>query len=603
LKGPQGTLFGAGALNGAIRYVPQSPVYGEWQAKYFVQYTGIENGGSGSTFGAALNIPMGNTVALRVVGLDRKAPGWVDNLILGRKDVNSTDQAAARAILSFEPSDSLEMKVTYAWQKTDLDDLPVTDNRNGDLTVSNKPRSSPSRRAYDLTALSIRDDLNWASFVSESAYVQKRSNNYVDASSRVEPPPPFPQEPLEAQLTRTRSETWSQEFRLVSSESPDSAWRWVAGVFASHQHVTADTKVPLGDPTLNPATTAALLGNLGLAWYALGQPDLADATQNVTIKELAVFGDVTRKFGTDWELSLGGRSYRTTSGGTSSQSGLLLILGGFNPPEHTLTQELRENGFSPKASLLWHATQNIIGYGAISRGFRIGGIQPYFSTPGAPTPAPDTFKSDTIWNYELGTRTDWLDRTLRFDLTGFYEKWKDPQTLVFAPGQLLPYLDNVGGVTSKGAETSLQYLFPVKGLSLTASAAYTHAATTQSLIANGQMIPPGSAWPLSPEWQTATVLAYVHDVGQWNLGASVTHSFISKAIYGLSQPDQVFGYHQWDAQMSLASLSVHWLPDLTLIINNLNNVRGISNAFHDVTYADVTYIQPRTISLRLSGKL
>jgi iron complex outermembrane recepter protein len=173
---------------------------------------------------------------------------------------------------------------------------------------------------------------------------------------------------------------------------------------------------------------------------------------------------------------------------------------------------------------------------------------------------------------------------------------------VFAPGQLLPYLDNVGGVTSKGAEASLQYLFPLKGLSLTVSAAYTHAVTTQSLIANGQEIPAGSAWPLSPEWQTATVLSYLRDVGQWNLGASVTHSFISKAIYGLSQPDQVFGYRQWDVQLSLASLSAHWLPELTLIINNASNVRGISNAFHDVTYEDVTYIQPRAISLRLSGK-
>jgi len=602
LKGPQGTLFGAGALNGAIRYVPQAPLYGEWQGKYFAQYTGLKEGGNGSALGAALNVPFGDTVALRVVGLDRSAPGWVDNLIIGRKDVNLQHQAAGRAGLSYKPHDDLEVKLTYVWQKTDLDDLPVTDNRNGDLTVSNKPRASPSHRAYDLASLSLRDDLSWASFVSETAYVRKRSRSYVDASSRVEPPPPFPQEPLEAQLTRTQSGTWSQEFRLVSVDSPESNWRWVAGVFGSHQHVQVDTQVPLGDPTLDPATTAALLGNIGLAWYALGQPDLVDANQNVTIKEFAAFGDVTRRLGPDWELSLGGRLYKTTSGGTSTQNGLLLLLGGFNPPEHTLNQEVRETGFSPKASLVWRATDHIIGYGAISKGVRIGGIQPYFSTPGAPTAAPETFKSDTIWNYELGMRTDWLDSTLRVDLTGFYERWKDPQTLVFAPGQILPYLDNVGGVTSRGAEGSLQYLFPLKGLSVTASAAYTHAVTTDSLIANGQEIPAGSAWPLSPKWQTATMISYQHAVSSWNLAASVTHTFIGKAIYGLSQPDSVFGYRQWDAQLSLASLTAAWLPEVTLAVNNLSDVRGISNAFHDVTYNDVTYIQPRTLSLRLSGK-
>jgi outer membrane receptor protein involved in Fe transport len=267
-----------------------------------------------------------------------------------------------------------------------------------------------------------------------------------------------------------------------------------------------------------------------------------------------------------------------------------------------LSQEVRENGFSPKASLLWHATDNVVGYAAISRGFRIGGIQPYFSTPGAPTTAPETFKSDSIWNYELGARTDWLDKTLRFDLTGFYERWKDPQTLVFAPGQLLPYLDNVGGVTSKGAEGMLQYLFPLQGLSLSASATYTHAATTESLVANGQVIPAGFAWPLSPKWQTATALAYQHDAGQWTFGGSVTHAFIGKAIYGLSQPDSVFGYQQWDVQFNLASLQAAWLPGVTFTVNNLGDVRGVSNAFHDVTYNDVTYIQPRSYVLRLSGK-
>jgi len=602
LKGPQGTLFGAGALNGAIRYVPMAPEYGQWQAKYFADYTSLQDGGNGATLGAALNVPLGEKVALRVVGLDRTAPGWVDNLITGRKDVNSVHQGAGRAGLSYEPTDRLEVRLTYAWQKTDLDDLPVTDNRNGDLTVSNKPRASPSKRAYDLTSLSLRDELDWAAFVSETAYVRKRSANFVDASSRVELPPPFPQEPLEAQLTQTHSATWSQELRLVSVDSPQSAWRWVAGVFGSHQHITQATQVPLGDPTLDPTITATLLGPIGSAWFAFGQPHLVDASQDVTIKELAAFGDVTRKFGSAWELSVGGRLYKTTSGGSSTQQGLLLLLGGFNPPQHTLTGEVRENGFSPKASLLWHATDHVIGYGAISRGFRIGGIQPYFSTPGAPTAAPETFKSDTIWNYELGARTDWLERTLRFDLTGFYEKWKDPQTLVFSPGQLLPYLDNVGGVTSKGAESTLQYLFPLQGLSLTASATYTHTATTEALIANGQAIPAGSVWPLSPKWQTATQLSYQREVGEWNLGASVTHSFIGKAIYGLSQPDRVFGYQQWDVQVSVASIEARWLPELTFTVNNLGDVRGISNAFHDVTYNDVTYIQPRSYSLRLSGK-
>src|SRR3546814_8635137 len=71
LKGPQGTLFGASALNGAVRYVPTPPKFGRYEVKWFGQYTSIYEGDAGPSYGAAVNLPFGDTLALRVMAFDR----------------------------------------------------------------------------------------------------------------------------------------------------------------------------------------------------------------------------------------------------------------------------------------------------------------------------------------------------------------------------------------------------------------------------------------------------------------------------------------------------------------------------------------------------
>jgi iron complex outermembrane receptor protein len=603
LKGPQGTLFGAGALNGAIRYVPEGPQFGVQETKYFAQYITLDHGAGGPAYGAALNLPIGDgeQFALRLVGFDREAPGWVDNKQTGRSDVNRIDQSGARGILGWRPSQPWDISLMVAWQQTDARDLPVTDNDGGDLSVSNKPRSSPSHRAYDLASLSVRYDLDAASFVSESAYTNKWAHNQVDASSRLLPGGPLP---ILAQNDDSHSGTWSQELRLVSRDAPESKWRWVAGVFASHQDIGYTLAAPIGDASIPLETTTAILnagGGLGDIWLALGQPNYLNLATDVVVKELAAFGDLTRRLG-DLELSVGGRLYQTTSGGVAQQNGLLLALTG-GGAEHRIDEQMKESGFNPKLSLLWHASDNVIEYAAISRGFRVGGVQPGFSTALAAAPAPDSFKSDSIWNYEIGTRTQWLDQRLRFDLTAFLEEWKDPQTLEFDPSGLITYIDNIGGVESRGLEAALQALLPIRGLSFTATVAYTDARTTEVFnAANGQRIEPGSRWPLSPKWQTAETLAYARDLARWTLGGSITHSYMGKAVYGLSQPTMIFGYSQWDVQINASCRSLAWLPEWALIVNNLGDERGVSNSFSGATYEDVTYIQPRAVTLRLSGR-
>jgi iron complex outermembrane receptor protein len=607
LKGPQGTLFGAAALNGLVRYVPEPPKYGMWEARYFGQYTTLSQGGRGWVGGAAINIPIGDgdRYALRLMGFDRNAPGWIDNHQTGQADSNKLGQQGVRGIFGLKPLEDLELTLTYAWQATDIDDAVIADNPEGNLSNDNRPRASPQHSLYDLGSLSASYQFSWAQLVSETAFVGKRANSFTDQSRDAG----GGAVPFLGVNAHTRSGSWSQELRLVSTDEGDSRWQWLGGVFWSRQHVVQNLNLPVGDASLPLNDTLALLDMFfpGLALGSVtndeGRPVLLNEDPNVVVKELALFGEVTRYFGEkrQWELAGGGRLYRTSSGGTSTQSGPLVAAGDLSAT-HTIDDQVKEGGFSPKLSLLWHANDNILSYAAVSRGFRVGGIQPGVTLAVSATTAPDRFKSDTIWNYEGGLRTQWFGRTLHLDLGGFHERWKDPQTIQKDSSGLTNYIDNAGGVTSTGADLSLQWLLPIPGFMLGASGSYAKTVTTETFTTgSGRVSQPGDPWPFAPKWQTAATLAYATTLGDWQLNAGVTHSYMGTAYNNLAELLPLFNYRQWDATVHAGNLAWRWLPDVTLTVNNVTDERGVVTRVTQMDQTDYQYIQPRAVIVRLGG--
>ncbi|HKY91549.1 MAG TPA: TonB-dependent receptor plug domain-containing protein, partial [Nevskiaceae bacterium] len=105
LKGPQGTYFGASALNGAIRYVPTKPVLGEWGVRGFAEGLHIEDGATDGTYAAAVNVPIGETLAFRATGVLQNTPGYIDNLQRDDEDADSRRKWSARGGLRWQPSD------------------------------------------------------------------------------------------------------------------------------------------------------------------------------------------------------------------------------------------------------------------------------------------------------------------------------------------------------------------------------------------------------------------------------------------------------------------------------------------------------------------
>ncbi len=606
LKGPQGTLFGGTGLNGMIRYVPQAPQLDEFRIKYYTQLTSYPgNGDSGWNYGAMINAPFAdNQAAIRLVGFKRETPGYIDDTRNDKRDVNSSSQHGLRAILGWEPGERWKISLMGATQKTNDDDLAYSDYYDGRLEHRTSPRPSPGESSYSLANLSVEREFDWGSLISQTSYVEKDFDIFLEASRAT-----GGQLPLLAGADDNHSRSVIQELRAVSSPG-NGPWKWLAGAFYYDMSLydCAEAGVTLGLPVtlpIPPLLTGILANPCpGNAGKLPGVLDIGQLVGDLDLEERALFGEATRELGDRWEVTLGARAYRLQTKGTVSFAGVIYALqnnlrAGRRPVDSS------EDGISPKFSLAYRAADDLKFYFTASRGFRFGGPQLAASTP--TTSVPENYQSDSLWNYELGMRSDWLDRSLRVDASIYLVDWKNPQVFQQSPPQPLAigFIDNVGGARSEGAEISLTYLPGfVEGLTLETSASWSRTVTTEEFeAASGAMVPKGSPWPLAPRWQTATTLSYSRPIASWQAGTSLRHAYIDQACNTIDCTAQVFGYQTLDLNLFAAPAERSYWPQVSLTLGNLTDERGYSNITTNPQPAGdtINYIAPRSLVLRLSG--
>ncbi|HET8883836.1 MAG TPA: TonB-dependent receptor, partial [Solimonas sp.] len=487
LKGPQGTLFGATSLAGLIRYVPNAPKLGRWEGKVFYDYTMLDRGGEAPSYGGAVNIPIGETFAVRASGIYQEIPGVLDSRNPARNadDIDSGKSWAGRVIALWQPTERLTVNLMATKEDRHSDDLGITTFADGSYTRDDAPGASPSDNGYSLASLDLRYAFDWATLVSLTGYQEKTSTIDIDSSYLVLPL-------ARAGLSFLRADRdvhthgVMQELRLVS---PDDGGRlsWLIGAFYSTYRADISSRLAVTTPDVLDQLSALLplpvlqqiLAN-GLALTS-SRYDPLDAT------EQALFGEASYDITDALRLTLGARGYRTKVEGTLEASGLS---GGSNGA----TPGSTEKGWSPKVALTYKPWRDILFYGTVSRGFQFGG----FNLPTVQAPnVPLTFESSTLWNYEIGLRTDWFDRTLRIDVTGFFLDWTNPQ--VHQGQGVNSWVDNVGGTHSPGVETTIRWLTPLKGLSIEQSASYIEARTSEPFQdVSGTEVPEGTLMPSSP---------------------------------------------------------------------------------------------------------
>lgn len=609
LKGPQGSLFGASSLSGLIRYVPNTPVLETWAGKGFAQWTSIQGGGSDPTYGAMVNVPVGTTLAFRGAGVIEHAPGYIDYNTPGyvKKNADQSHKWFGRAMMRWQPTEELNINVMGMSQQAHGEQFAAVTNPDYKLERNDAPTANPYRRGFQMGAVDARYTFDWATLVSLTGYQHKinKFNQDITYNFFAEPAAQAGLDLVHA-LRDVEAHGFSQELRLVSPD--EGPWTWLGGVVYSNYKAAINSDVYVPQAAIATQALVSLLTPLGLGDLAAGVGNENGLTigrqvfDPMNAKEKAVFGEVTREIG-DVKITLGGRLYKTSVDGTAKASGVAATVAN-QQPVTTSQANVEGKGFSPKAAVTWQLDENILVYSSAARGYQFGGINV------VPIPIdkyPPTYKSSTLWSYEAGIRTDWLDNTLKADLSVFYLDWKNAQVTQVGQSSADSWVDNVGVVKSKGLEGTLRYLLPIDGLTLEINGAYTQAKTAVAFVnSQGNTVASGTDMPNSSPLQTSTTLAYSTELfTSWRASSALLYTHSGAAWNDINHDARIEARDILNFNLSLGYADGYMHPTIGFVVANLTNqIKKVSVGAGPADTAlaknPVVYSPPRTFQVKAS---
>ncbi|CAN5399304.1 TonB-dependent receptor [soil metagenome] len=611
LLGPQGTLYGAGTLAGAIRYIPNGPSFSAPTLSIRGDGYGYSEGDGISTdFGLTGNLPITDTLAFRLSLDQLNDKGSVDqpfvvdqvgvtnpNVFTGsglhrEKDVNTEDVLSGRAALRWQPTSWFDATLSYNYQKSDVGGRQESGRRVSTFPIpvgdyeAVQRIEEPNTRTSDLVALEASIDLGFADLISATGYQTFKEDGRRDQTDLLISLQ-YSYEAFPGFTAYTRelddADTLTQELRLTSKPDAPGPLSWIVGGFYSR----------LNDTNSSSEFTPGYPGFLGgsrpdnLEYYSI-------STGKVT--ETAVFGELTWKLTNAWQVTGGVRRY-TYKFDTASATDLPLsrtVFNGDDPNSLILDFEsssVSEDGFLYKLNTSYTLSDDILLYGTISDGFRSGGSNNLTACTGPNSgqtvcAQPDEliYGSEKTRNYEIGAKTQWLDKRLTVNGDVFYIDWTDPQVASATLVGLSPITKNGSGARTYGAEVNFNAQVTSR-FSLRGSLSYTKAELTDlapRLITT--ITPPGfdtsyvdgqsgDRLPGSPEYQASLYANYAQPLSNgmtvdYGYGISASGDVLTRTGGrggGITLPS----YQIHNATVRLSSPGADW--SVTAYVNNVWN--------------------------------
>jgi iron complex outermembrane recepter protein len=492
LRGPQGTLYGAGSMGGTVKLVTNQPDLQHFDVNAQGTFSDTDGGGFNHTENAMLNLPLAQGIAaLRIVGTDENISGWIDRDVLNPfpLEVNNSTQrgnvAAAPVAESFTDSNwetlrggraSLLVKPTDALS-LDAGILYQSIHQGGPNTIDVPPGNEvhyqpfdvaePFEDNFNLYTLTAKYDFDGFQVVSATSSWTRHQLQTQDISEAMQdyiggflgPPAAFPFSTADGGLGAGSiseddySRQVSEELRVASTGN--GPWQWLGGAYYSSFHATSHV----------------------YSYYdgfeaLFGTNNLADNHRLLGIDQYALFGETSYEMPDHLKSTIGLRYYTYHSDSETSVSGVSA-----NGTSATLSANAQNSGVTPKINLAYIPDDNTTIYGTISKGFRPGG--PNSPIPPPCTPAPEQFGPDSVWSYELGEKLRFAESRVSVNGDIYYEDWSNIQQEV-APPCGYKFTTNAGKAKVYGAELEVAVI-PVVGLTLTESVGYTHATNSTTL--------------------------------------------------------------------------------------------------------------------------
>ncbi|MDE2304240.1 MAG: TonB-dependent receptor [Gammaproteobacteria bacterium] len=612
LRGPQGTLYGAGSMGGTVKLVTNEPDPRSFAASAQAIGSGTDGGGFNHTFNAMLNAPLWNNSALRVVVTDKHIAGWIDRDVLNPFPLetnNSTlrgDVAAApvaqrikqsnweilkggRATLLVQPTDRLRVSAGVMYQRINQGAPNTIDVPPGN-EVHYQPFdvSEPFQDVFNLYHLNVKYEFDGFQVVSATSNWTRRQLQTQDISEAMQyyiggflgPPANFPFSTAAGGLGAGSiseddySRQVSEELRVASTG--DGAWQWLMGGYYSNFRATSHVY------SYYDGFTALF-----------GTNNLADNHRALGVDQYALFGETSYLLPDHLKATVGARYFTYHSNSATSVSGISA-----NGTSATLHGLAANSGVTPKVNLAYIPNDDLTVYATIAKGFRPGG--PNSPIPPPCTPAPTQFGPDSVWSYELGEKARLFDSRVSLNGDVYYELWNDVQQQV-APGCGYKFTTNAGKAKAYGAEVELA-LNLAEGWLLSQNLGYTHATNSTTVTAAG--VVSGDRLLDVPEITANTSIAYRRPFGHaLAFVARATNSYVG-SIQDITYTRNTLP--SYDLVAARAGVEAdRW--SATLFIDNLTNKRALLSNTGALS-ANISILnrvatnQPRTIGADLSVK-
>lgn len=567
LRGPQGTLYGEGSFGGVINIISNRPDPSAFDASASVTWRDVKEGTSSNyDYAAMLNVPLiSDSLALRVVGSYVDHDGFIEkyDTVTGQisENINTEETTSWRAMLGYDGGGMFDADLIYRYQEILLGGSNVAWPRTAEAFGFDNDylqfTAGDTENSYENSEIVL--DMNWD--FDSMILTSLTSTSEVDTLSRIT----IPEQVTSPNVGEFNAS--SQELRLASVGGEN--FDWIVGAYYRDVSRTASIS---GILTFDSnQTSTSIFGQF--YWYL---SESLTATFGLRYEDLEV-------------------------------DQLAVIFGAF--------EDFAKDDYShtsPKVTLDWTLRENLMVYGTISEGFRVGGLNTDFATPlGIPPellvpiePYQDSFDPDSVWNYEIGMKSGWMDGRLSWNLALFYIDWSDYQSEgdLFLGANGIGYTINSGDAESYGIETDLAYR-PNEHWLLTLGASHVEPEITSGVFKGNQLAnAPKNVFNASAE--------YSWPIGNWEAYVYGDYSFRDSSygdIVNGDDPNTPPAYLNRSESYAVGNLRAglrgeHW--SFQAFVENVGDEYGSSFTFQILenppAFESLSLITPRTYGVNVS---
>ena len=623
LRGPQGTLYGASSMGGTVRFITNQPDVTKDDGAVKLEGSDTDHGGGNVRVDAMYNVPLiDNRVALRMVGTYKDFSGFIDRDVgvwapnpnvpagfpaypvsparptLVVHNVNTEKLYSLRTLLKIVVNDQFTITPSVWIQDLQAGGLPnydIPSGESGGPRVQARPFniSEAYSDRFVISNLTMNYDLGWGSVLSTTAYMRRQETNPDDETEALEDTIPQGTFVPNAYTPTVTTRELTEELRLAFAPAGWSLSGVIGAYFNNaNRHYYVNYLTP-NYATLfaNSFTTSTLLSGVPLSDVNYSQHG------DYSPKQYAVFTELNYQLTNQWKATAGVRWYEMEYTAVRYEDG-------WSNGGATLSSgSAKDIGFNPKAELSYQATDAQLYYASASKGVRPGGVNTSNLAQKGCGQDYGPYGPDSLWNYEIGGKTRWLDGALTVNAAAYYIKWSGVQQ-----GRTLPcsyqITENAGSAVVHGGEIEIES--QIGGhLKLTAGVGYTKAVLGADAPSLG-----------------GTAGEQLENVPLWNGNASARYLFIAAPGYdgfvradgqyvGESYPDFAHSdpstFQRSYALLDLRAGLLHDAWEANLFVSNVFDKQAALSKYLSDNYSASTRTrmftnQPRTIGLSLRWK-